>query len=87
MVSLTRAAIRRCIAGTALTVTLLAGGASAGTIDVCKLVLRPHCPYLQTSVCGQWKYTVRDGKTVRCCTKWGCIMKLKRVELSDRFQA
>jgi hypothetical protein len=87
MFSFTRAAIRSCIAGTALTVTLLAGGASGATIDVCKLVLRPRCPYLQTPVCGQWKYTVRDGKTVRCCTKWGCIMKLKRVELSDRCRA
>jgi hypothetical protein len=60
--------------------TLLAGRASAATIDLCKLVPLPHCPYLQTPVCGQWKYVVSGGKTVRCCTKWGCIMRGKWVK-------
>lgn len=80
MSSFTRVAVTSCIA-TFLTVTLLVSGAPAATIekslDPCVLVPRPHCPYLQGLVCAHWNLVVRGGKTVRCCTKWGCIMKVK----------
>jgi hypothetical protein len=80
MCSFTRLAVTSCLAGTFFMILPVSEAPAATTeklLDPCVLVPRPRCPYLQTPVCGQWKYVVRAGKTVRCCAKWGCIMRVK----------
>jgi hypothetical protein len=80
MSAFTRVAVASYIA-VFLAVTLLVSKAPAATteksLDPCVLVPRPHCPYHYSPVCAHWNFVVRGGKTVRCCAKWGCVMRVK----------